>query len=295
MALFLSESLYPSVKSISLNEALTDLVILMNEGQTLTEALYQADFIKFLNESEEAKEEKTGLPFSPDDVKDKYKKIKTGKDMNFLQRAWEAIKTFAKKVWMKVVQVFNAVKNKLTVWFHRIMGNKSEVFNANKSIYLTARLLLDSLDEQLILAQRRWNDADDAKDAFDKLEEKFKDKLESIDHNEDDYIKISKSELKQLASRGTKTLNDLQKVEKMSKDHIAAGEALVKAAKPEEKAEAEKMLKQVKFETRVANTLAGKSAKFSAMLIDMVKLGQKSADADEEDEKSNKKDRKSVV
>ena len=288
MALFLSESIRTSVKSISLNEALTDLVVLMDEGQSLTEALYQADFIKFLNEEVTEKE---GL--SSDDFKAKYGKIKTGKDMNFLQRAWEAIKTFAKKVWMKVVQVFNAVKNKITAWFHRIMGNKSEIFNANKSKYQYIRILLDGLDEQLILAQRRWNDADDAKEAFDRLEEKLKDKLENIDVNDDDYVKISKSELKQLASRGTKALNDLQKVEKMANSHITEAENAVKnlvgPQLPESKEKAEKMLKQVKFEARIANTLAGKSAKIGSMLADMVRVGQKSADDEEDDEKANKK------
>lgn len=287
MALFLSESIRTSVKSISLNEALTDLVVLMDEGQSLTEALYQADFIKFLNESEIDSGEMYNAVAQ--DAKDKYKKVKTGKDMNFIQRAWEAIKTFSKKVWMKVVQVFNAVKNKITVWFHRIMGNKSEIFNANKSIYQMVKVVLDSLDEQLILAQRRWNDADDAKEAFEKLEEKFKDKIDSIDQNEDDYVKISKSELKQLASRGTKAINDLDKVEKMAKSHVEAAEQTVKRAAPEDKEKAEKLLKQVKFETRVANTLAGKSAKIGTLLATMVSMGQKSADAEEDDEKANKK------
>lgn len=266
MALFLSESVQTKLPRISLEEALSNLINIQIEGVSLTEAIYQADFI--LHEETKTLENDLGT--------NKAKVIGLKKDMNFLQKSWEAIKAFAKKVWMNVKQIYRTIKERIVTWFNQITGSKGEILVVSKSKLNRFKLMMNYAEEMNAVNQRKFEEASDRTEAVDAVVEKYKDRIDNIDNDDTGTIKIAKSQLIALGKEAQKLFESSEKNgEKKVELSEATSESMLKAAgdDKETKEKVKALIQQHKNIATTSTKIATLNSKIYSALVGMMTAG----------------------
>ena len=252
MALFLMEHTKVAPQ-VSLEEALGGLVELMIDGNSLTEAIYRADFTIHQRTQTLTEEGKMAEA--------------AGAAKNFLVKAWAKIKEFAIKVYEKVKQVVIALVDRVAKMFGSSKIDAGQQYKVNKVSFEkcgAAASAIATITKQILSA------AD--KEAVEAKVEAAR-KAVTLDASDQEKITVKGSEVlaKAKAIEGTvKGMSaDLEAVKKAVADADKAVEALSKKADASdaEKETAQKAVEVAKARASGASQTASIANGLVAMLL----------------------------